>query len=291
VRSTGRRGQFPQAADAGSQSDRPHEVQPDKSGIAGYALVRLFESCGERRYLEQARHDATLLATHQCAGDAHASPWPFRVDYRTGEGRGPVSGNMSFILRLYERLLAHGFEEFREPHRRLWHWILHRQIPSASGDGSLFAQFFEDHDTPTNRSAWAPLNLARHLLERRDGLDPHWRPHSEMLIEFVERHFTHVELGVTVCHEQDEDAQAWGGINSTWGAVLALYAQATGCGTSARQARAALDFSLYCIDAQGRPRDLHLSAAPGGWQQDAHTDVVHNYMDALDAFPEWGDLD
>jgi hypothetical protein len=41
----------------------------------------------------------------------------------------------------------------------------------------------------------------------------------------------------------------------------------------------------------GRPRDLHQSAAPGGWQEDAHTDVIHNYMDALRAFPEWGESD
>jgi len=288
IRSTGRRGCFPQPPDAGAQSDRPFEVQPDKSGIASFALLRLFEACGERRYLEQALHDATVLAAHQRDGDGARSPWPFRVDYRSGEGRGPVSGNMSFILRLYDRLLAHNFDEFRAPRAALWRWIRGCQIPSAAGDGALFAQFFEDHDTPTNRSAWAPLNLARYLLEERAALDARWQTHCELLIDFVRRTFTHSELGVRVCHEQDEDAQAWGGINSTWGAVLALYAQATGSMACAEEARAALDFSLYCIDELGRPRDLHQSAAAGGWQQDAHTDVIHNYMDALDAFPDWG---
>jgi len=290
TRSTGRRGYFPQPPDAGSQSDRPWEVQPDKAGIAAFALMQLFESCGERRYLAQALHNATVLAAHQRAGDARQSPWPFRVDYRSGEGRGPVSGNMTYILRLYEALLLHGFEEFRAPRRALWHWIEHYQIPSAASDGALFAQFFEDHDTPTNRTAWAPLNLARYLIERRDSLETRWREHAASLIEFVRRSFTHRELGVTVCHEQDEDPQAWGGINSTFGAVLALHAQATGSESLAIEAREALDFTLYSIDELGRPRDLHLSAAPGGWQQDAHTDVIHNYMDALGAFPEWGGL-
>jgi hypothetical protein len=49
-----------------------------------------------------------------------------------------------------------------------------------------------------------------------------------------------------------------------------------------------LDFTLYSIDEQGRPRDLFTNPSPGGWQEDAHTDVVHNFADALQAYPEWG---
>jgi hypothetical protein len=289
TRSTGKRDQFPLAGDCGSQADRPYEIEPDKGGIGGYALARLFEATGERPYLEQALQNARVLAANQQDGDAFQSPWPFRVDYRSGEARGPVSGNMTYILRLYDVLLAHGYEEFSAPRRSLWNWIKRHQIPDAAADGGLFAQFFEDHDTPTNRTAWAPLNLARYLLEKRQLLDPEWRADSETLIEFVRKNFTHVEIGVTVCHEQDEDRQAWGGINSTYGAVLALYAQATGSSAWAGEAREALDFTLYSIDAQGRPRDIFTNPVLGGWQEDAHTDVIHNYVDALRAFPNWGE--
>ena len=38
-----------------------------------------------------------------------------------------------------------------------------------------------------------------------------------------------------------------------------------------------------------RPRDLFSNAWPGGWQEDAHTDVIHNVVDALRAFPDWND--
>jgi len=80
-----------------------------------------------------------------------------------------VSGNMTYILRLYDVLLSQGYEEFSALRESLWRWITRYQIPSAAGDGSLFAQFFEDHDTPTNRTAWAPLNLARTC--SREGKD------------------------------------------------------------------------------------------------------------------------
>jgi hypothetical protein len=289
TRSTGTRERFPLPADCGSQGDRPYEVEPDKGGIAGYALVSLFEATGDRRFLDQGLQNARVLAGNQKGGDAAHSPWPFRVDYRDGDGRGPVSGNMTYILRLYDVLLSQAYEEFSAPRRSLWEWITRYQIPSAAADGALFAQFFEDHDTPTNRTAWAPLNLARYLLEGRELLDPDWLTASGTLIDFVRANFTHEEFGVTVCHEQDEDKEAWGGINSTYGAVLALYAKAAESAGLAAEARQALDFTLYSIDPQGRPRDLFKNPELGGWQEDAHTDVIHNYVDALRAFPEWGE--
>jgi len=288
TRSTGKRDQFPLSADCGSQADRPYEIEPDKGGLAGYALVLLSDAAGERRYLEQGLHNARVLAAVQQEGDASRSPWPFRADFRTGEARGAVSGNMTFILRLYDELLAHGYSEFSAPRRSLWQWVKRHQIRSAAGDGSLFAQFFEDHDTPTNRTAWAPLNLARYLLEKKESLDPEWLADSGLLVQFVRGNFTHEQFGVIVCHEQDEDKQAWGGIISTYGAVLALYAKAAGSAALADEARRVLDFTLYSIDDLGRPRDLFSNPSPGGWQEDAHTDVVHNFADALRAFPEWG---
>jgi hypothetical protein len=289
TRSTGKRDQFPLREDCGAQSDRPYETEPDKGGIAGYALLALSAAAGDGRYADQALHNARVLAAGQADGDASHSPWPFRVDWRDGAGRGPVSGNMTYVLRLYDELLAQGYEEFSAPRRALWQWIKRHQIRSAAGDGALFAQFFEDHDTPTNRTAWAPLNLARYLLEKRELLDEDWRADAGTLIEFVHRTFTHAEFGVTVCHEQDEDQQAWGGINSTYGAVLAMYAKAAGLPALADEARRALNFTLYSVDELGRPRDLAKNPAPGGWQEDAHTDVIHNYVDALGAFPEWGE--
>jgi hypothetical protein len=290
-RSTGKRGQFPQRADSGSQADGPFEIQPDKGGIAGYALAKLFQACGDARYLDQALHTARTLAAHQASGDAATSPWPFRVDYRNGAGRGPISGNMVYILRLYDELATLGVSEFAAQRAALWQWIKQQQIPSAAAGGELFAQFFEDHDTPTNRTAWAPLNLARYLLEARDRLDADWQADSSSLVEFVRQYFTHPEFGITVCHEQDEDHQPWGGVNSTYGAVLALHAKATGSATLAAEACEALNFTLYLIDKQGRPRDVFSNPAAGGWQEDAHTDVIHNFVDAIRAYPEWGQAD
>ncbi len=287
TRSTGGRGQFPQPPDSGCQADRPYEIEPDKGGIAGYALVLLHQETREPRYLAQALQNARVLAANMTAGDAASSPWPFRVDYRTGEARGPVSGNMSYILRLFDKLLEMGHREFQAPRDKLWAWIKNYQIPNLSKDGLLWVQFFEDHQEPDNRTAWAPLNLARYLAEKKAALDPDWSTDARALIEFTLRRFTSVRFGVLICGEQDYDRNPWGGILSTFGGVLAVYSAATGSSEYKGLAYQALALGLYAIGENGAPSDSVLHDRPGGWQEDAHTDKVHNLVDALTAFPEW----
>lgn len=288
-RSTGWRARFPQPADCGSQGDRPYEIEPDKGGIAGYALMLLYEQTRDGQYLQQALANARGLAANRVRGNATRSPWPARVDYRTGAGRGKVAGNMSFILRLFDQLIQHGYSEFQAPRDELWDWIKHYQIPNADKDGLLWVQFFEDHAEAGDRTAWAPLNLARYLLEKRAALDPDWEKDVKTLLDFVNHRFVHLYDGVAVCGEQDHDQKPWGGIASTYGAVLAMYAKATHSAQYKTLARLSLNWVLYGVNSDGCPYDgVWKGSGRGGWQEDAHTDKLHNILDAIAAFPEWG---
>jgi hypothetical protein len=287
-RSTGWRQRFPQPPDSGSQDDQPYEIEPDKGGIAGYALALLYDETKDERYLAQAVQNARVLVRNMGEGGAAGSPWPFRVDYRTGAARGKVSGNMVFVLRLFDKLIEQGYPEFQSPHDKLWAWVKIHQIPSAAKDGALWVNFFEDHHSDTNRTAWAPLNLARYLLEKRGALDPDWEKDAKALILFVNNNFLHLQDGVMSCAEQDEDQHPWGGIASTYGAVLAMYSKATGSCEFKGLAYQTLSWALYSIADDGCPYDgAWKGAGRGGWQEDAHTDKLHNYVDALTAFPEW----
>ena len=287
TRSTGWRDKFPQPPDCGSQDDKPYEIQPDKGGIAGYALLLLYEETKDDRYMQQALQNARVLATNMVAGTATNSPWPFRADYRTGEGRGEASGNMSFNLRLFDKLIEHGHQEFQAPRDRLWAWITDFQLPNLAKDGALWEQFFEDHAEPGNQTAWAPLNLARYLLEKQDALDPDWKKHAKALIDFTNKNFTSVRNGVLICGEQTHDRDPWGGIVSTYGAVLAMYTKATGSDEFKGLAYQALNYCLYAVNEDGCPNQRASNSGRGGWQEDAHTDKLHNILDAIAAFPEW----
>ena len=287
TRSTGRPWQLAQAPDCGSQCDRPYEIEPDKGGIAGYALVLLYEETKDDVSLKQALRNARNLVANMRPGDAKRSPWPMRVDFRTGEARGDVSADSAYILCLFDRLTDHGFGEFKAPRESLWRWIKDYQIPSVRNDGALWAQFFEDDDELANRNAWSPLNLARYLMEGRERLDPQWLEDAGSLIEFVSRTFTTMYDSVPVCSEQDDDHKPWGGVDSTWGAVLAMYAKATGRMQYALAAREALNYAIYATNDDGCPGEAAFKTARGGWQEDAHTDKIHNFVDAMTVFPGW----
>jgi hypothetical protein len=287
TRSTGIREKFPQPPGCGTQGDQPFEIQPDKGGIAGYALVLLYKETQNRNYLDQALHNARVLAANMVTGNETRSPWPYRSNYLTGEPRGSVSGNMVYILRLFDELIAMGYNEFSDYRNRLWNWIMDYQLPNLEKNGMLWVQFFEDHSETDNRTAWAPLNMARYLLEKREFLEPDWQKHARELIEFVNRNFTSVRYGVTICGEQDHDGNPWGGIISTYGAVLAMYTAATGSDEYKRLAWEALNFALYATDNDGCPCEQASYRCRGGWQEDAHTDKIHNFIDAMVAIPEW----
>jgi hypothetical protein len=288
TRSTGIAAKFPQPVDCGTQGDRPFEIEPDKGGIAGYALVLLYKETGENKYLAQGLHNAEVLIANMRQGDSISSPWPFRTDYRTGEARGRVSGDMVYILRLLDVLSAMGHPEFEEPRRKLWTWILNYQIPDLAKSGRLWDQFFEDHDEANDRTAWAPLNLARYLLEKKEVLDSAWQRHAHEMIEFVNKNFTSINHGVNICGEQDHDRDPWGGILSTYGAVLAMYTAATGSNEFKGLSIQALNFATYALNDDGCPCERSgFSPCRGGWQEDAHTDKIHNFIDALEATVTW----
>ncbi len=266
-------------------------IEPDKGGIAGYALLRLYEATGERRYLKQALRNAKALAKNMRPGDAARAPWPFRVDAVTGEHWGDRNANMIFILRLFDALLEHGYGKYQGPRDALWHWMKTYQISSPEEpERCLWVSFFEDYDLDNNRNSWAPLETARYLIERKEKLDPDWKQNAERLIQFSLKYFSSPRPGgVVLIGEQDDDKDPWGGACAKLGGVAALFYAAGGGDAYKDLAYRNLNWMTYYIDNDGCPcqkaQDARLRR--GGWQEDCHTDVVHNFVDALVAVPEW----
>ena len=288
-RSTGEAMVFPQPPDCGMKADPPYETEPDKLGLAGIALLQLADVTGEQKYADAALHQAVVLAANITEANATTSPWPFRVDWRDGSSWEPISGNMVYNLRLFDVLIAKGHTELQPTHDKLWTWMRDVQIPNAAGDGTLWAEFFEDWFIQTNRNAWAPLSTASYLMERREALDPDWKKHADILLTFVEKNFIDVKQGWPVCIEQDMDRKPFGGILSTYAAAEARWAQLTGDSERRGRAYTVTALLIQSVGSDGCPADRALNTGCGGWQEDAHTDRVHNLLAVLAAFPQWAD--
>jgi hypothetical protein len=48
-----------------------------------------------------------------------------------------------------------------------------------------------------------------------------------------------------------------------------------------------LNYCLYAVNDGGCPSDQATTSGRGGWQEDAHTDKLHNILDAMAVFPDW----
>ena len=276
-----------------------HTIEPDKVAIAAYALLRYHLLTGDAAALDVALHSAAVLAAAQIDGNATHAPWAFRVDAASGRGvNGFKNGNTAFPLRLFSLLVQAGHTQFAPNLARLWSWVLHVQLDSlnvanrSSHDyGNQFVNFHEDIEAgdDANRNSWTALELARLLIEcRGSGVVPDWRARVLQLMEYSLQLFSHVQIGnTTIMGEQDRDHKAWGGANSKLSAVALMLS----CAGEQKYHQMGLNnarWMTYFVDpSDGCPAaasfTVNATTDRGGWQQDAHTDVVHNIVDALNA--------
>jgi hypothetical protein len=137
----------------------------------------------------------------------------------------------------------------------------------------------------TDRSSWAPLELARFLMEVQDRVDPDWVAHSSQLVAFALTYFGQSRPGnTTVLGEQDGDHKLWGGTCSKLASVAALWSATQGPAYFRVMAQNLLNYMTYFIADSGAPSALLDTRSPQplmGWQQDSLTDVLHNYVDAI----------
>eukprot|EP01116_Phalansterium_solitarium_P016560 TRINITY_DN3868_c0_g1_i1.p1 TRINITY_DN3868_c0_g1~~TRINITY_DN3868_c0_g1_i1.p1 ORF type:complete len:454 (-),score=74.81 TRINITY_DN3868_c0_g1_i1:152-1480(-) len=273
-------------------------LEPDKGGLSGYALLLLYNVTQDQRYLDQAVHNAQVLAKNMRPANATHAPWPFRVSSTEGTAHYVKNANSVYPLRLFDALIELGHTEFQAARDALWSWIVNFQIPANSDPSScLWVNFFEDQtdSTESNRLSWAPMEMARYLIEKKDALDPLWFNHTQQLLNFSLSLFGRERpFGVMVMGEQDQDHKPWGGANSKLGSIAAKFACAGGYLDNYtndqlwRLANLNLNWITYFRDNDGCPAALEdgvnsTTVARGGWQEDAHTDVVHSLVDALRA--------
>ena len=69
---------------AGLPPSYANGIEPDKVGLLGLGYLRFYQLTGDRAYLQAAVRAGNALARHVRAGSASRTPWPFRLDGRTG---------------------------------------------------------------------------------------------------------------------------------------------------------------------------------------------------------------
>jgi hypothetical protein len=269
-------------------------TEPDKVGLLGHGYLLFYELTGERRYLRAALDAADALARHVRAGDATHSPWPFRVDARSGRvlDRAEFGGAVVGPIQLLDDLIELGLGNtaaYRRAQNLAWSWLVERQLETDRWSG-----FYEDVPyNPASRNQAGPTLTALYLLH--DPLrDPLWERHARTLLEYVRTHFGRGPFaGAWAIDEQRAPGKpgccspvGLGSTTSRWAvANAALYAR-TG-DTRAREAAVrSLNYATYFADLTGRISCCGRRPQNTYWFSDGYADYLRSFNWGMALLPE-----
>jgi len=277
-------------------------TEPDKVGLLGLGYLLFYEQTGERRYLTASLRAADALARHVRAGNASRTPWPFRVNARTGAvvDGAQFGGMVVGPVRLFDELLELGVgntASYRRARDLAWSWLLEHQLNPSSPAFNRWSGFYED--VPYNlasRNQASPTMTALYLLqsESASSRDPLWQEHASSLLRYVQASFGRGPFaGAWGIDEQRAPGRpgccspvGLGSTTSRWAvANAALYAH-TGDQRAHELAIRSLNYATYFTAGNGlvsccgrRPQNTY-------WFSDGYGDYLRSFNWAMALLPE-----
>jgi hypothetical protein len=275
-------------------------VEPDKVGALGLAYLHFYELTGKRRYIEAALACARALTRHVKAGDSSHTPWPFRVDGRSGRtlGGATYGGVVVAPVQLLGELVqlhvgeTRSFERARE---LAWRWLLREPLNPYSRVANRWSGYYEDIPyRPDDINQTAPTLTAMYLL-RRSRPSLHDLRLARRLLDWVRASFGrgpfHGAWGINEQHVPGTvgccSPAGLGSDTARWAAAEALLAAKTGDGDAAGAAEASLSYATYFARSNGL---VSCCGGPGFrhpyWFSDGYGDYLGQFNLAMGALPQ-----
>ncbi len=279
-------------------------LEPDKIGELGYAYLLFYEVTLEEKYLRAATRCADALARHVRPGDESHSPWPFRVDAKTGTKiREEYTANTIGPIRLLDELLrikAGNTRQYRHARKLAWDWLMTYPVRNH-----VWTQYFEDvliyPDYRTNLNQYSPLETARHLLQHPD-LDPEGRTKAKDILDWVTGFFAADSVtmgglpekgrqwGAEVVSEQVNDMDKMSSHTARYASVRALWYEVTGDLDSKARAFRSFNWATYSSRENGLVK-TSLDEGTGYWFSDGYGDYMRHFQRGMASVPEWAPAD
>jgi hypothetical protein len=275
-------------------------IEPDKIGELGLAYLRFYEFSGDKKYLDAATRCADALVKHIQTGDDGNSPWPFRVDAKTGKIiKEPYTSNAVGPVKLLDEMIRQRIGDtgiYQKTRQTVWEWLIKYPVQN-----NIWTQYFEDiyiyPDYRTNINQYCPLETARYLLEHPE-YDKQWREHSEKLIEWVRQHFAKdsktmgglpekgIQWGAEVISEQINDMDKMTSHTSRYASVLALLYEKTEDANAKERAFRSFNWASYGCREDGLVK-TSIDEGTGYWFSDGYGDYMRHFLRGLSSVPQW----
>lgn len=267
-------------------------LQVDKAGSFGFELVKLYKKTGDKKYLSAAINIANTLDTKVQPGDDNNSPWPFKVNAKTGEigGSRKHKINKSTYTTFWTSTIGlfTGLIELKEGNTSAYKkalditvgWL--RTYPSKT---NKWGPFFEDisgwSDTQINA-----ITYAMFIIEHPE-LDPNWKETVTDIFKWVHTELgnkENIKYGVICTNEQTVYRVPGNSHSSRQASVELMYWEKTGDTTYARNSIRQLNWATYMVDVDGKNRYPFPDARI--WLTDGYGDYVRHYLRAMAAAPQ-----
>jgi hypothetical protein len=286
--------------------DMPHEfyggIETDKVAELGTGYALFYEFTGERKYLDASLRAADALAKHVRAGDDEHTPWPFRLDARTGVTLAgeEYGGNVAASVRLFDELIRLGAGDsaaYRKARDTAWKWLLDYPLSSRSRAWDKWSGYFEDvAKNVENVNQMSPTILSYYILTREDpsAVDKNWSGHVGHLIDWIRNRFGRGPyFGAWAIDEQGtpdgRGCCSRAGLSShtsRWAAINALYYERTGDAQAREDAIRSLNYATYFTGSDGKISCCGKDFGGQYWFSDGYSDYLRHFNWAMGAIPE-----
>jgi hypothetical protein len=273
-------------------------LQPDKAASFGAELIVLYKIIKNPRYLEAATKIANTLAARIQTGDAEHSPWPFRVNAKTGVVHTDVRNGRTFeaaytsnwtpTLRLFRALIDLKQGQITQ-YQRAVH-ITTDWLKAYPLKNNKWGPFFED--IPTADYSDTEINadtMAFYILEHPEW-DDDWKRDSRSVLDWTYNTLANHDFGkwqVTPINEQTVFKMPGNSHTSRHESVELIYCDKTGDCSRKADAILGLNWATYTVNAQGQNRYPHDDV----WLTDGYGDYVRHYLRSMGAAPELAPTD
>ncbi len=275
-------------------------LEPDKIGEIGYGYLLFYKYCLNPKYLKAATRCADALAKNIRQPSESQSPWPFRVDAKTGKKvREDYTANAIGPIKLFDELIRLGFGDtkaYKKARKVAWDWLM--TYPMRN---NVWTQYFEDvliyPDYRTNLNQYSPMETARYLMQHPE-LDPNWKEHAKGLIDWVAGFFAQdsktmaglpekgLQWGAEVVSEQVNDMDKMSSHTARFASVLALWYEKTGYVSAKERAFRSFNWATYSSQPNGLVK-TSIDEGTGYWFSDGYGDYMRHFQRGMASVPEW----
>ena len=285
----------------GMRGDGLHGIEPDKVGELGIAYLLFYEVTAEERFLQAAIHCAEAFAKYVrdvrpgpppfSAADTRQSPWPFRVNARTGVVISEYCSNVIEPIRLFDELLrihsrieltAAQADSIQKARDLAWEWLFSINGPMKTFIWNAYFEDIPNDPEHTNRVQITPLETARYLI-KHPQLDPNLAENVPALLHWVASVFA--TDGMDAIKEQTWCYAPMGSHTARYASLCALWYEYSGDKWYKEQAERFFNLATYMCHENGV-----VSVGPewpGSWWSDGYGDYIRHFMEGLAAVPEW----